>query len=493
MIVEIVAIRVLSPYYGNTIFTTSSVITIILTALSFGYYVGGKLADRHPSLKWFFSIIFFSGFFLLTLHFLGTIFLPLLSSIFSITWGPLLSSAFLFFLPALLLGTLSPYAIKLQQELSSHEGIGTIAGKIFFWSTAGSILGSLSAGFFLIPRFGINHIIIGSGVILVLLGLFPLLKIGIKARNFSGALFLFFIIMILVLPPQSSARNIVFSKDGVYEKITILDDFSGRPTRYFQQDRSRSGAMFLDSNNPTDLAYGYAYYYLLYKVFNPSLKNILVIGGGSYSVPNALLVEQPHATIDVSEIEPSLFDLAKTFFNVPDDKRLRNYTEDGRRLLHYSEKKYDLIFSDVYYSLFSIPAHFTTQEFFTIAKDKLNNNGVFIANLIGDLSQQESSFIMSEIKTFQTVFPNSYFFAVNSPTLTHHQNIILVGYHSDKKINMSDLISHPHPFIRMLPQKFIDTNKLNLSSYPILTDNFSPVEYLISGTLQRAFDPRVLP
>ena len=61
LVVEVTAVRVLSPYYGNTIFTVSSVISIILLALSAGYYAGGILADRRPSLRAFFAIIAASG------------------------------------------------------------------------------------------------------------------------------------------------------------------------------------------------------------------------------------------------------------------------------------------------------------------------------------------------------------------------------------------------------------------------------------------------
>ena len=57
LIVEVVATRVLSPYFGNTIYTFSSVIGVILAALSLGYYFGGKLADKHPKIELFFFII----------------------------------------------------------------------------------------------------------------------------------------------------------------------------------------------------------------------------------------------------------------------------------------------------------------------------------------------------------------------------------------------------------------------------------------------------
>jgi len=488
LIIEVVAVRILSPYYGNTIFTVSSVIGIVLAALSLGYYIGGKLADRCPSLKIFYSIILFSGISVLLLQLLKLFALPALGYGLSLTSGPFISAIILFFLPAFLLGTLSPFAIKLQKSIVPKQGIGSVAGKVFFWSTLGSIFGSLFAGFVLIPHLGLNQIVIGIGILLTAIGLISLLKLGIDKFMlqailvvlliFSSALFYFF---------QQSNTNIVYTRDGVYEKITIYDiEYEGELARFLQQDRSVSSAMFLNSE---ELVFDYSKYYLLYKIFKPETKEILAIGGGAYSTPRALLNESPDINVDVCEIEPSLFELAKRYFRLSDDPRLKNYIEDGRRFLYDVDKKYDLIFSDVYYSLYSIPPHFTTQEFFQLAKDKLSENGIFIANIAGALFPEPPSFILSEIKTFESVFPNSYFFAVKSPDLIEAQNIMFVGYNSDKKIdfNSSQVKEHKDPFIRNLGEKIIDLNKFDFSQHPKLTDNFAPVEYLITTTLRDVF------
>ncbi len=497
LIIEVVAMRILSPYYGNTIFTVSSIISIVLAALSVGYYFGGKLADKYPTEKFFYSIILVSGLSVILLHFLMLFVLPVLGYNLSITVGPLVFAILLFFLPSLLLGTLSPFAIKLQEQYFSDKGIGSIAGEIFFWSTLGSIFGSLFAGFVLIPQFGINTIVMVVAVTLIILGLSPLIKIGMRKKSIFKIIFfsvigiiLISVIGIILISVISQFKNsdVVYSHDGIYEKITIFDrQYAGKPTRFFQLDRGNSGAMFLDSD---ELVFDYTKYYALYKVFKPDVKRALVIGGGAYSIPKALLKDLPNATVDVSEIEPSLFELAQKYFKVNKTERLNNYTDDGRRLLHDTNKEYDLIFSDVYYSLYSIPAHFTTQEFFNTAKDKLSNDGVFIANLIGDLSRQKPSLIMSEIKTFRSIFPNSYFFAVDTPNKTDLQNIIFVGYNSNKKIDFSDIkiTKNDNPIIQSLGIKNINLDRFEISQYPILTDNFSPVEFLTSRLLQKKFD-----
>src|SRR5215472_751345 len=113
LIIGITAVRMLAPFFGNSIFTISSVIGIILAALGLGYYLGGSLADRRPSAVWFFSLIVIAGFSVLLLQLLNTVLLPGIAYKLSLINGPLIVSLLLFFLPAMLLAMLSPFAIAL--------------------------------------------------------------------------------------------------------------------------------------------------------------------------------------------------------------------------------------------------------------------------------------------------------------------------------------------------------------------------------------------
>lgn len=406
----------------------------------------------------------------------------------SLASGALVASLISFFMPAVLLGTLSPYAVRLEAERSKKSGVGSVSGKIFFWSTMGSISGSLLTGFVLIPGFGVNAIMITVGLVLTGYGTLILLLMGVKSRFLVLLIACSLLVGLTNLDSNSSAASTIYSKDGLYEKITIYDrTVNGRSVRFFQQDKSSSGATFLDTTDPTDLVYDYTKYYDLYKLFTPNPTSTLVIGGGAYSIPKALLADLPEASVIVSEIEPSLFELSKKYFGVTDNPRLTNTTQDGRQWLRTTNERYDIIFSDVYYSYFSIPAHFTTKEFFELAYNRMNDSGIFIANMIGDLSRQEPSLIMSEIKTFQTAFPNSYFFAVEGPNQMTTQNIMFVGYKSDKIVDTraQELLNHPSEIIRSLPAKTILTDRFDLSSHLLLTDDYAPVDSLTNQLITR--------
>lgn len=485
LVVEIAATRILSPYFGSTIFTVSSVISVVLAALSLGYYMGGRLADRNPSWKVFYTIVLAGGLSVFVLYWLQILLLPTLGSLLPLTVGPLVTSVLLLFLPSFTLGMLSPFAITLQQRAVKGQGIGTVSGEIFFYSTVGSIFGSLLAGFLLIPHLGLRTTIIGVGVVLVALGVIPLLLLGGDKRFLKRLMVLVAVGVLLSLVVNPSER-VVYSHDGVYEKIAIRDGtYNGRPTRFLMQDRSSSGAMYLDSE---ELVYGYTTYYALHELFTPQVERALVIGGGAYSIPKALLSDLPDATVDVSEIEPSLVDLGERYFNVPmDNPRLRHFIEDGRRHLHDSKASYDLIFGDAYHSLYSVPTHLTTKEFFSTVYDKLSPDGVFIMNIIGSLDPTPPSVVLSEIRTLKTIFPNVYLFAIDSPHIQEVQNLVVVAHKSEQPVlfDRQVLQASQHQVIRQLADHQVDLSQFDVAQYPIVTDNFAPMEYWTAQLLRR--------
>lgn len=486
LVVEIVANRILSPYFGSTIFTVSSVISVVLAALSLGYYLGGRFADRKPTWTAFYSIVLAGGISVFILYWLQILLLPSLGNMLPLTFGPLVASVLLLFIPSFTLGMLSPFAIKLQQLANKDQGIGTISGEIFFYSTLGSIFGSLLAGYVLIPHVGVRAAIMGVGVVLVALGIGPLLALGVDKRFLRKLCFVIgagVLVSLLVnpIPPQT-----VYSHDGIYEKIAIRDGMhKGKPTRFLFQDRSASGAMYLDSD---ELVYGYTQYYVLHELFTPQVTRALVIGGGAYSIPKALLHDLPDATVDVSEIEPSLVKLSEQYFNLPkDDPRLNHFIEDGRRHLHDTTKPYDVIFGDAYHSLYSVPTHLTTKEFFETVYDKLNDNGIFIMNIIGSLDPQPPSVVLSELRTLQSVFPNVYLFAVDSPNILDVQNLVVVAHKNEQKMVFDEqlLQTNQHAIIQNLAKQQVRLEPLNLENYPLVTDDFAPVEYWTAQLLRR--------
>ncbi|MFZ1654929.1 MAG: fused MFS/spermidine synthase [Candidatus Moraniibacteriota bacterium] len=484
LVVEVIATRILSPYFGNTIFTFSSVISVILAALSVGYAIGGRLSDKYPSERLFALIILASSLSVFSVYLLVVLVLPSAAYDLNIVSGPLIVSAGLFFLPAGLLGLLSPFAITLESRRAPQKGIGAVSGSIFFWSTAGSIVGSLGAGFFLIPHFGVSAILLGVAGLLLCLGLSLLLAAGVRGSVVSGMAFV--CVVGSVLAPATVPYASVISQETRYQKVDVVDGlYQERPARFFLQDQAPSGAMFLDSD---EYVFEIAKYTDLYRILHPDINRALIIGGGAYVIPKKILNDVPDIRVDVAEIDPALFPIAERYFGLKENSRLVNHVTDGRRWLRDATVPYDLIFSDVYYS-FSIPPHLATAEFFAAAEEKLSEDGIFLGNFIGRLSSDGTpSFLLSEMRTFQEIFPNSYFFLTDPEHPTEGQNIVFLGYKNPRPIDFHAPIftARPEPFLRTLENKRIDTIPLELARYPKMTDDYAPIEYLIGHLVASA-------
>ena len=488
LVIEVVAVRILAPYFGNTLFSVSSVLSVVLLALSAGYWFGGNLADKTPKRSLFYSIIGASGLLVLLLELVRSTILEVISDNFSLASGPLVSAVILFIGPAFLLGMLSPLAIKLKSVENKKIGIGRVTGGMFFWSTLGSISGSLSAGFVLIPQFGVDSIMLGVAVTLIALGGLPLVFWENRLSSRQAAVVVLLVgalVATVVLSRQALAGNVLYQADGVYERIKIWDgEYEGRPARFLTQDRSSSSAAYLNSD---DLVFEYSKYYELYHGFHTTLENTLVLGGGAYSLPKAFLNEPDQPQVDVVEIEPSLLELSHKYFDLPYSDRLHNHVEDGRRFLKRSDTEYDLIFGDVYKSLLSIPSHFTTVEFFELIRDRLSDDGVFVSNLAGDTYRVNDSFTLAEMRTFRSVFPNSYFFATRTAGFPGTQNIVMVGAKNGSPNSIDyEALKGIDPTFENLKERLIDPTRFRLDDHQLITDNYAPVDYLVSRLLSRS-------
>jgi len=477
LILEITATRILAPYFGNSIFTISSVISIVLAALGLGYYLGGSLADRRPSAVWFFSLIATAGFSVLLLQLFNALLLPGIAYRLSLISGPAIVSLLMFFLPALFLAMLSPFAITLLHAREPDRGVGRASGLVFFWSTLGSIAGSLGTGFLLVPHWGIGSIIVGVGSGLVLLGAAGLWLTRERSAIVPLGLALLGLICAGALRQVAVAedKSVVYAADGLYDRIVIRDmTLRGRSARILMQDLSVSGGHYLDDGS---MAFDYTKYYGLYRLFVPELRAALAIGGGTYSVPAAILRDSPRAVVDVAEIDPTLHALARRYFALPEDARLRNHVTDGRRFLHDTGERYDLIFSDAFGSLISAPAQFSTLEFFRLARARLREDGVLIANFYGSLAPDSRAAIYAVLRTMRVAFAQVYVLATAGPDSEALQNFIFVGHNAadpGRRVDLKEVAA----LELKAPQALLD-------AHAVLTDDYAPMEYYAANAIRR--------
>lgn len=482
LVIEVAATRILSPYFGMTLFTVSSVLSVILAALSVGYRVGGKLVDRHPNTRTLYIPILLAGVLTLFIHMLNRVVLPTWSHSLDIMSGPLAASLVLFFMPSFFLGMVSPIAIRLSAK--NLNSVGETAGNIFFFATTGSIVGSLATGFILIPRFSLSTIIIATGTTLTGMGLVGLVKIK------SWKTWLMLAVPIAAMPyialgiKPTPQENLLYEEDSMYQHIRVVrKEFEEGEGLLLMLDRTFSGAGFLYSN---ELPFVYTRYYKLYELLNPDAKRFLFLGGGSYTTPKKLLSERDdQIKVVVVEIDPKLPKLAREFFGLPDDPRQKLVINDARNYLVNTEDQFDMVFIDVFSMDIGIPAHLMTQEFFQLVKDRLSRNGVVIMNVAASVGNKAPSLGLSAIKTFKNVFPQSEFFALQPGKLSNVQNVMFFGTR-DKTWSFDENESglrQAEGVMKTLPQHRIDLSRFDFIEHQIFTDDYAPIEYLVAKML----------
>lgn len=476
MIFELVGSRVLGPYFGTSLFVWTSLIGIILGSLSFGYYLGGKIADRQCSFKSLSLIIFLAAISIGLMVSIKDFWLIVLQSSFrDIRTSSVLASLTLFLPASVFLGMVSPYAVKLK--ITNLNTSASTVGNLYAISTCGSIFGTFLAGFYLIPHFGTNRLLIILSITLIIISLVLSAKKStwIKLSVFAIVVIGWFAISGLnYMLPKSGFIDV----DTAYNRIWIYNRIDYRTNKIVKMmgiNNENNSSMFLDSD---ELVNEYTKYYHLAKHFNPNFKKTLMLGGAGYSYPKDFLHKYPEATIDVVEIDPKVTELAKKYFRLEESPRLTIYHEDGRVFLNKTPEKYDVIFGDAFNSLHSLPYQLTTKEAVQKKYNILNDDGVVILNIISAIEGEKGKFLRAEYATYKSLFPQVYLFPVTSSGNGNIvQNIILVALKSEKDQTFNNSDPKLNEYLQHLWKKTVDAD------IPILTDNFSPVAYYINETI----------
>ncbi len=482
---EIVGSRLIAPFFGSSVFVWGGLISIFLGALSLGYYLGGTMADRWPRATVLATLLTLAGATILALPVVAR---PVLAAFDAWNLGPrlnpLLASVTLFAIPSVLMGTTSPFAIKLvAKDLAT---VGTSAGVLYALSTAGSIAGTVGTAFFLVPTLGVRTILYLLGGSLLILAALLAMRHAIALRPALGT-GLFLLVLLVPGPTQGApialpTSRVIYEKDSVYHQISVLEDGLNR---YLRFNRSFQGGMVI--RDPFESPFLYTSYAHLARVFHPGMRRVLLIGLGAGTIPKRFARDYPELVIDSVELDPAVVDVAKRYFDIKEDARHRIIVQDGRVHLRRSEAKYDLIILDAYFAE-GIPFHLATKEFLEIVRDHLAPGGIVVSNIIGALEGPQSTLFRALYKTYASIFPGLYpfptaFGLARNPTEV--RTIILIS--TGRGVVRSDDILAAARRLRAegrvrLPidryaQDFYD-RRVATDDVPLLTDNYAPVDIL---------------
>ena len=235
----------------------------------------------------------------------------------------------------------------------------------------------------------------------------------------------------------------------------------------------------------------YTEYFHMPWLWNTNITSVLMIGLGGCSAQRSFAHYYPQVKIETVEIDPSVVEIARTYFGYSESESQTIHVEDGRMFLRRTTSRYDLLILDAYirgrYGS-SIPQHLATKEFFELARDHLTTNGVVAYNVIGTLTSWHSEIIGAMYRTLKSVFPQVYLFPAQTS-----QNIVLVATKARIQADLNTLrpraalltrakrITLPSFVARMECMQVLPP--ASAASSPILTDDYAPVEGLsaVSG------------
>ncbi len=276
----------------------------------------------------------------------------------------------------------------------------------------------------------------------------------------------------------------VYEITSAYHHIRVLD-YGGMRTLCFD-DATQTRMSLTD---PLQGHYEYTEYFHMPWLWNTNIHSVLMIGLGGGSTQLAFERHYPGLTVTTVEIDPTVVQVARSYFHYTPSDRQKIRTEDGRMFLRRATETYDVILLDAYvqgrYGS-SIPQHLATREFFYLVKYHLSTNGVLAYNVIGNLTGWRADIVGATHQTLKSVFPQVYMFPARSS-----QNIVFLATMASVRADLAAL--------RQRAGQLVDSKRVKLPTFrqrveafrsepppaaarsPVLTDDYAPVEGLAAG------------
>jgi spermidine synthase len=408
---ELAASRLLENHFGTSNLIYASIIGLILIYLTAGYFLGGRWADRSPYPRTFLKVLAWGAF---SLGFVPLISRPVLrlaaNAFDQLQMGGLIGSfvvvMVLFVVPITLLGTASPFAIRLAIQDASSAG--RISGRIYAISTLGSFIGTFLPGLLLIPTIGTYRTFLSISGLMLLVTLVLLWRVC-GWRSAAKLSWMPAIIVVLAVVGvrgfDKTTSGLIYETESSYNYIQVVQDGD------FRYLRLNEGQGIHSIYHPTQMLYAGPWEQVLAApYFNPApydpinFKSLAIVGLAAGTTARQASVAYSGLLIYGYEIDPKIADVGRKYFGM-DIPGLNVIIQDGRYGLAHSPRRYQVISIDAYRPPY-IPWHLTTREFFTTVRDHLTANGVVTVNV--GRAPGDRRLIEALSATLLTVFSNVY-------------------------------------------------------------------------------------
>jgi spermidine synthase len=488
--IEMTAERLLGSVFGTSNLVWASIIGLILIYLTAGYFLGGFLADRYPAFRVFYQILIWASILVAISTVISRPVLRLASQAFDeLQLGPLFGSfavvLLLFAVPITLMGTASPFAIRLAVQ--DTRSVGSVSGRIYAISTLGSFFGTFLPVLVLIPPFGTYRTLIVLSAILLIIALYGLMRSSgwRAALPYAWAPLLLIFLFWRGLPgTDRMARGMIFETESVYNYIQVLEQDG------FRLLRLNEGQGIHSIYHPEQLVYeGPWEQVLAAPFFNPApydparLKRLAIVGLAAGTTARQATEVFGPIQIDGYEIDPKIVEAARTYFDMNMDN-LNVYVEDGRWGLAHSPYQYDVISIDAYRPPY-IPWHMTTREFFQIVRERLSDDGVMVINV--GRSPDDRRLIDALASTVRTEFASIH--VVDIPNTFN--TIIYATAQPTRAENIGDNLMNlyhrgdTHPLLIYAVQVAANNLQPEPGFDQVFTDDHAPVEWITNTMVLR--------
>jgi spermidine synthase len=397
---EIAAARLMAPFFGASTIVWANTIAVVLVALSVGYYVGGRLADRHPHLRGLCTLVLAAAALLAVVPIVAHPFLSLSVRAFDeisvgAAVGSLLGTLTLVAVPVLMLGAASPWAIRLKLE--RVEDSGETAGRLYAIGTVGSLLGTFLAALLLIPLVGTQRTFI----------LFALAVSAVAAAGLPRRFWLVpvGVAALLAVPigtvkPAEEGR-VLYETETPYQYARVVEE----PDGMRKLELNEGQAVHSEWRAGTVLTGDYWDGFLVLPFAagaRVAPRQIAILGNAGGTTARAYARYFPGTRIDAVDIDSKLFEIGRKYFGLRPRPALRTIAQDARPFLRSTPERYDAIFLDTYRQPY-IPFYLTTREFFGLVRERLRPGGTIIINV----GHPEDSDALEKVlsATLRTAFP----------------------------------------------------------------------------------------
>ncbi|MBE7440958.1 MAG: fused MFS/spermidine synthase [Flavobacteriales bacterium] len=404
MCVELCSAKILSPFFGTSVYIWAAVLGITLTALMVGYYLGGYLSAKIKNVNLIFWMMTIGGCLLTLTPIISSKILPITINL-NLLLGTVVSLISFLFFPLVMFGATSPLLINFLTKQADESGKSS--GTVYSVSTFGGIITTFLVGFYTLPTFGIQKTLYFYGVLvvvtsIVIAGLTRNLnkQMAGQARNdvpLGNNKMMFLLLAIALLSYNFTSKKnteIIYQSDGIMGELKVVDRMYGGGKTYREMMVNNISQTIMDKQNPSVSYWNYVGV-LTYNLESYSKgKKALLLGLGGGTLYKQL--QQKGFDVDVVEIDARIEQVAKKYFYI--ENELNVVVDDARHFIKTTNKKYDVVIYDLYHSE-TPPVHLMTKEAFAEIKNMLNPEGVLVVNFYGFLESKRGRAARSIYKT----------------------------------------------------------------------------------------------